>query len=118
MAHLHCRKRTRVRTRIRIPNLMATLYYAEHVHIAQTQDSDPYSLLPYRTGIQVRVCNQVNNVNEPLARWLVKARIIGLKGNIRLPHMPLLSRFKFLDITLTIARHITIFLDNLFYLSK
>ena len=32
MAHLHCRRRTR----ILILNLMATLYYAEHVHIAQT----------------------------------------------------------------------------------
>ena len=35
MAHLHLRRWTRVRTRIRIPNPMATLYYAEHVHIAQ-----------------------------------------------------------------------------------
>ena len=37
MTHLHCRRRTRVRTRTRIPNPMATLYYAEHVHIAQTR---------------------------------------------------------------------------------
>ena len=29
----------------------ATIYYAEHVHIAQIQDSDAYSLLLYRTGI-------------------------------------------------------------------
>ena len=33
--------RIRVRTRTRIPNLMATLYYAERVHIAQTQARIP-----------------------------------------------------------------------------
>ena len=38
MAHLHLRRWTRVKTR----NLMATLYYAEHVHIAQTQIPNPY----------------------------------------------------------------------------
>ena len=31
MAHLHW-----VQTQIQIPNLMATLYYAEHVHMAQS----------------------------------------------------------------------------------
>ena len=36
MAYLHWRKRTRVQARIRIPNPMATLYYTEHIHIAQT----------------------------------------------------------------------------------
>ena len=35
MAHLHCRRRTR------IPNLMVTLYYGKHVHIAQTQTQIP-----------------------------------------------------------------------------
>ena len=30
MAHLHCRTGIRVPTRIRIPNQMTTLYYAEH----------------------------------------------------------------------------------------
>ena len=34
MSYLHCRTRIQVPTRIRIPNPMATLYYAEHVHIA------------------------------------------------------------------------------------
>ena len=34
----------RIQTRIRIPNLMVTLYYAEHVHIAQTHSWG--SLLP------------------------------------------------------------------------
>ena len=44
MAHLHFRRQTRVRTWTHIPNLMATLYYAEHVHIPQTrtQISTPY----------------------------------------------------------------------------
>ena len=41
MANLHCRRRTHVRTWIRIPNQMATLYYAEYVHIAQTQTPIP-----------------------------------------------------------------------------
>ena len=36
MAYLHCRRRTRVQTLIRIPNPMATLHCAEHVYIAQT----------------------------------------------------------------------------------
>ena len=47
MAHLHCRRRTR----IQIPNPMATLYYAGHVHIAQTQDCDPQSVFLYMAGI-------------------------------------------------------------------
>ena len=36
MAYLHWRKRTQVQARIRILNPMATLYYAECVHIALT----------------------------------------------------------------------------------
>ena len=36
MAHLHCRRRTRVQTWIWIPNLMATLHCVAHVHVAQT----------------------------------------------------------------------------------
>ena len=36
MAYLHCRTWVQTQqTRIRIPNPMATLYYAEHVHIAR-----------------------------------------------------------------------------------
>ena len=51
MAHLHCRRRIRVPTRIRIPNLMATLYYSEHVHIAQTrtQIPTPYFCVRYES---------------------------------------------------------------------
>ena len=56
MAHLHCRRRTR------IPNLMATLYYGEHVHIAQTlcvcigQESESVSISESVSG----------NIKEPL----------------------------------------------------
>ena len=36
MAFLHLPDKDSVPTQIHIPNLVATLYYAEHVHIAQT----------------------------------------------------------------------------------
>ena len=42
MVHIHCRRQTRKQTRIWIPSPMATLYYTEHVHIAQTQIPTPY----------------------------------------------------------------------------
>ena len=42
MAYLQWRTRTRVRTLIRIPNPMATLYYAKYVHIARTRIPTPY----------------------------------------------------------------------------
>ena len=38
MTHLHFRKRTQ----IQIPNSMVTLYYVEHVHIAQTRIPTAY----------------------------------------------------------------------------
>ena len=41
MAHLHGQRQTRVQTRIRIPNPMATLYYPEHVYMAQTLTQIP-----------------------------------------------------------------------------
>ena len=47
MAHLHCRRRTR------IPNLMATLYYGGTCSHCTDSDSDPYSLCLHRTGIWV-----------------------------------------------------------------
>ena len=37
LAYLHCQSHTWVQTRIRIANPVAALYYAEHVHIVQTQ---------------------------------------------------------------------------------
>ena len=42
MANLHCWTWIQVPTPIRIPNPIATLYYAEHVHIAQTQIQIPF----------------------------------------------------------------------------
>ena len=36
MAYLHCRTRIQILTRIQIPNLTATLYYVQHIHIEQT----------------------------------------------------------------------------------
>ena len=41
MAHLHCGRWTWVQTWIRIPNPIATLYWAEHVRIAQTRTLSP-----------------------------------------------------------------------------
>ena len=55
MAPLYWRRRTR----IRIPNPMATLYYAEHAHIADL-DLDPDSLFLCRRGIRVRVRTRVH----------------------------------------------------------
>ena len=54
MTHLHWRRRTRVRTRIQIPNPKGTLYYAEDVHIAQTRTQIPTLYFCKRTGIGVR----------------------------------------------------------------
>ena len=66
MAYFHCRTRIHLLIRIRIPNPVATLYYAEHVHITDSDsdsnpDSDPklllYSFLKWISvfGIRVRV---------------------------------------------------------------
>ena len=64
MAHVHCRRRTRALTWIRIPNPMATLYYAEHVHVAQTQTRIP---TPYFCVGQESESESVSgSVNEPL----------------------------------------------------
>ena len=41
MAHVHCRRGTKVQTRIQIRNLMVTLYYTEYVHIVQTRTQIP-----------------------------------------------------------------------------
>ena len=68
MAHLHCWRRIKVQTWIWIPNLMATLYYAEHAHVAQTSTQIPtiYSVL-YRNFESESVSESVSgNVNEPL----------------------------------------------------
>ena len=63
MAHLHWWERILVWTRIQIPNSMATLYYAEHVYIAQTQTWIP---TPYFCKRQESESESVfGNVNEP-----------------------------------------------------
>ena len=60
MAHLHCQRRSRVQTRIRI----ATLYYAEHVHIAQIQTWIPTSY--FCTGQESESKSVSSNVNKSL----------------------------------------------------
>ena len=64
MAHLHCRRRTQVQTRIRIPNLMATLYYAGHVHIAHSQTQIP--TIYFCTETESEYESVPDNLNEPL----------------------------------------------------
>ena len=61
-AHLHNWRRTQVRTRIRIPKLIATLYCTETVHIAQiwTRIPTPY----FCRGQEPESVS--GNVNEPL----------------------------------------------------
>ena len=70
MAHLHCRRQTRVQIRTRTPNLMATLYYAEHVHIALTKTQIPAAY--FSTGQEFEaeaIPKSVSgNVNEPFSR--------------------------------------------------
>ena len=63
MAYLHCQKHTQ----IRIPNPVPALYYAEHVHIVETQIRIP---VPYFCTGQESQSESVpdsvsGNVNEP-----------------------------------------------------
>ena len=68
MAHLHCRKRTRVQIRNRIQNLMAILYHAEHIHIAQTwtRIPTPYFFTGQESKSQSVTQSVSGNVNESL----------------------------------------------------
>ena len=68
MAHLHCRRQTRVQTRTWIPNLMDTLYCTEHVRITQTQTRVPTPYFCIRQEYEsVSVSEFVSgNANEPL----------------------------------------------------
>ena len=52
MAYLNSQIGIPILIPIRTSNQMATLYYVEHVHIAQTRIS---TLFLYRTGIRVRI---------------------------------------------------------------
>ena len=46
MAYLHCRIRTRIQTRIRTPNPMATLHYQGSHFSDQTKSHDIYMIFP------------------------------------------------------------------------
>ena len=75
LAYLHCRARIQVLTRIRIPNLMYTLYYAKYVHIAQTQ-----IWIPIQTQILISPI-------VPILGWISVTRL-GLElvsGNVNKP---------------------------------
>ena len=63
MAYLHCRTWTRVWTQIQTPNLMATLYYAKHVHIAQTRTRIPTPY--YCVGQESESIPKSGNVFKP-----------------------------------------------------
>ena len=68
----HCRRRIRVQTRIRIPNLMGTLHCAEHVCIAQTWNriTTPYFCIGQESE-SISVSESVSgNINKPLATFL------------------------------------------------
>ena len=45
MAYFHCQTRIQIRTRTRIPNLMAIWYYAEHVSTDSDSDLDPFPIV-------------------------------------------------------------------------
>ena len=74
MTYLHCQRRTRVQTLVQIPNPMATLYYVEHVHIAQprTQIPTPY----FYTGYQ----SESESESESLAMIVVWTRALILSS--------------------------------------
>ena len=70
MAHLHYWRQTWKQGRIPIPNPMTTLYYTEHVHIAQTQTQTKIPT-PYFCAVQKSESKSVpvsisGNVNETL----------------------------------------------------
>ena len=68
MAHLHCRRQTRIWTRIQIPNIMATLNYAEHVHIVaqiQTQIPTAYFCIGQESESDSVPESVSGNVNKP-----------------------------------------------------
>ena len=64
LAYFHWRRRTKVPTRTLIPNPMVALYYAEHVHIAQTRIPTPYFCTWHRSESVPEFVS--GTVNEPL----------------------------------------------------
>ena len=67
MAYSHWQRQTQVRTQIQIPNPMATLYYTEHVHIAQTWTwiPTPYFCIERECESESVPESISGNVNEP-----------------------------------------------------
>ena len=79
MAPLYCRRHTR----IRIPNPMATLCCAEHVHITQTWTWIPISYFCIGEECQSKSVPESisGNVNEPLMWRLLRADFFSGKKN-------------------------------------
>ena len=69
MVDLHWWRRTRICTRIRIPNAMDMLYHVEYVHIAQTRT---WIATPYFCKAQESESDSEPDVNQPLDRWRLK----------------------------------------------
>ena len=64
MVYLHWQRQARLRSRIQIPNPVATLYYAEHVHIAQTQIPTPYFCSRQQYEFESKPESISGNINE------------------------------------------------------
>ena len=63
MAYLHWRRRTR----IQIPNPIATLHYTEHIHMAQTQTwiPTPHFCIGQESESKSIPLSEFNNVSKP-----------------------------------------------------
>ena len=71
-----------VPTQIQIPNSMATLYYAEHVHIAQTwtRIPTPYFCVGQESKFESIPKSKSGNVNEPFLKYLRFRLHLSLNG--------------------------------------
>ena len=65
MVYLHWQRQARLRSRIQIPNPVPTLYYAEHVHIAQTQIPTLYFCSGQEYESESKPESISGNINEP-----------------------------------------------------
>ena len=95
MASLHCRIRIQVLTLIWIPNLMATLYYAEHVCFVWS-----WIVISIRTQIPNRYCT---HFGMDIHTWIgIRVRLWQCKYTKFCPMNPdLLRLYETLQITLT-----------------
>ena len=73
MAHSDCQRHTRIRNQTQILNPWATLYYTEHVYIAQTPTQIPTTC--FCVGHKSESVS--GNVNEPKERVTIKQRFVG-----------------------------------------